>query len=168
MLFSAILKNADRPSHRGIRNRFWAGQERWDRILSVVLVLAILSAVATVVYMVVVPPVGERDTDFYILGLEGLAEDYPGKLALGDSGVVTLGIVNREHETTIYRVETAINGEKTAEFGPITLNDGEKWEREVSFTPTRVGLEQKVEFLLYKEGQTGVYRSVYLKVDVGG
>ena len=80
-----------------------------------VLALAILGALVTVVYMVIVPPVGERDTDFYILDLEGVAEDYPYKLILGDSGVVSLGIVNREHETVVYRVEVTIDEEKVAE-----------------------------------------------------
>ena len=36
----------------------------------------------------------------------------------------------------------------------------------VTFTPQRVGDDQKIEFLLYREGQSGVEQTLYLWVDV--
>ncbi len=41
---------------------------------------------------------GERFTEFYILGLEGKADNYPDELTVGEEGRVILGIVNHEHE----------------------------------------------------------------------
>jgi uncharacterized membrane protein len=46
------------------------------------------------------------------------------------------------------------------------LADKEKWEKQVSFTPTSVGENQKVEFLLYKGGQVEPYLSLRLLIDV--
>jgi len=49
-------------------------------------------------YVIAVPKVGERFTEFYILGLNGKAMDYPSELKLGEGGKVIVGIANREHE----------------------------------------------------------------------
>jgi uncharacterized membrane protein len=38
----------------------WRGQERWDRVLTVVLVLAIAGVIGTLVYTIQTPKVGER------------------------------------------------------------------------------------------------------------
>ena len=58
----------------------WAGVIRLDKALSIVLILAILGAIGTLAYVIASPKVGERFTEFYILGLEGKAEGYPKKL----------------------------------------------------------------------------------------
>ena len=52
------------------------------------------------------------------------------------------------------------------EVGPVTLEHDEKWEEIVDFTPDRVGDKQKVEFLLYRQGQSEAYRRLHLWVDV--
>ena len=109
---------------------------------------------------------GERFTEFYILGLEGKAENYPREVILGENGSVILGIVNREHGTTEYKVEISIDGEEVGEIGPITLEHEEKWEEEVAFAPARAGQNQKVEFLLYKGGGTEPYQKIHLWIDV--
>ena len=46
------------------------------------------------------------------------------------------------------------------------LNHEDQWEGEVSFTPTRVGTNQKIDFWLYRDGEEQVYRIVHLWVDV--
>jgi len=45
-----------------------------------------------------------------------------------------------------------IDGVKNNGVGPIMLENKERWQGEVSFTPEAAGMEQKVEFLLYEEG----------------
>jgi len=144
----------------------WAGQRRWDRALSVLLVLAIVGAMVTLGYVVAQPKVGERFTEFYILGPEGKAEGYPEELVLGNSARVVLGIVNREHEITTYWVGIIIDGEMTDELVHIILNHEERWEDEVGFAPTRAGPDQKVEFLLYREGDSEPYLGLHLWIDV--
>lgn len=77
-----------------------------------------------------------------------------------------VGIINREQETISYQLEVRINGVVTNEVGPVTVADGAKWQEIVGFTPDRVGDKQKVEFLLYKPGQSGVYQRLRLWLDV--
>ncbi len=146
--------------------RSWTGQGRWDRILTILLVLAILGATGVLGYVIVKPKVGESFTQFYILGPDGKAEGYPREMVLGENASVTLGIVNNEHEPTTYRVEIAIDGEKVSSLGPITLAREEKWEEAVSLSPTKAGPNQKVEIWLYKDEGEEAYLKTHLWVDV--
>ena len=121
-----------------------------NKALSITLALIIVCAIVALVYIAVMPKVGESFTEFYILGPEGKAEGYPGEVALGEEARVIVGIINQEYRETSYRVEITIDGSGNNEVGPIVLVHGEKWEHQVSFRPVRVGGNQKVEFLLYK------------------
>lgn len=143
----------------------WGGGG-WDRALSVILALAILGALGTLGYVIASPKVGERFTEFYIEGLEGKAADYPKELVVGEEGKVIVGIINREHETVTYQVEVVIDGVKNSEVGPVALGHGREWEEIVGFIPGMAGDNQKVEFLLYKQGQNEVYQRLHLWVDV--
>ncbi len=136
-----------------------------DRVLSIILALAILGALGTLGY-VIVNPGGESFTEFYILGLSGEAIGYPGELVVGEEGKVMVGIINREHEPVTYRVEVMIDGVKNNEVGPVTLEHDGEWEGIVGFTPDRAGDKQKVEFLLYRQGQSEVYQRLHLWLDV--
>jgi len=133
---------------------------------SIILVLAVVGALGMLGYAIASPKAGEKFTEFYILGLDGKAIDYPGELIVGEEGKVKVGIINWEQETATYWVEVAIEGVKSNEVGMVTLEDGEKWEGVVGFAPDRVGDNQKVEFLLYKQGWNGVYQRLHLWVDV--
>lgn len=142
------------------------GEGTWGGVLSIILALAILGALGMLGYTIANPEVGERFTEFYILGLDDKAIDYPEELMVGEEGKVKVGIINREQEIATYWVEVAIEGVKSNEVGTVTLGDGEKWEGVVGFVPGRVGDNQKVEFLLYKQGWDGVYQRLHLWVDV--
>ncbi len=144
----------------------WKGQRSVDRILSIILMAAILGAVGTISYVIATPKVGEKFTEFYVLGLEGKAMDYPSEMAVGEEGEVIVGIINQEHGTVSYRMKVRIDGSKNNEVGPIVSSDEQKWEEIVSFTPHRARDNQKAEFLLYKEGQSEAYQSLHLWVNV--
>lgn len=143
------------------------GQGRWDRVLSVLLVVAILGTVGTLGYVVAKPKIGERFSQLYILlGPEGKAEGYPRQVVLGESASVVLGIANNEHQSTTYRVNIVIDGEKVGALGPVALEHDEKWEGEANFAPVRATPRQKVEFWLYKGESEEVYLKTYLWVEV--
>jgi len=144
----------------------WRGQGFVDKSLSVILIVAILGTIGTLGYVMAVPKVGEKFTEFYIIGPEGEAEGYPEELVVGEEAEVIVGIANQEHETVSYRVEVTIDGARHNEVGPIVLHHEDRWEREVGFKLTRLGDNQKVKFLLYKQGQSEVYQSLHLWVNV--
>jgi uncharacterized membrane protein len=144
----------------------WRGQSSVDKILSIILIAAILGSIGTLGYIIATHKVGERFTEFYILGLEGKAVDYLRELSVGGEGRVIVSIVNREYETMSYWVEVRIDTVRNNEVGPLELEHDEKREEIVSFTPQRVGDNQKVEFLLYKSGGTEPYLKLHLWVNV--
>jgi len=60
-----------------------------------------------------------------------------------------------------------IDGVKNSEVGRIELEHDEKWEGVVAFTPDTTGDNEKVEFLLYKNGEAKPsLESLHLWVDV--
>jgi uncharacterized membrane protein len=111
-----------------------------DGIVSVVLALAMTGAIATLAYAFANPQVGERFTEFYMLG----AESFPRELTVGDEGTVVLGIVNHEHDTMSYRVEVLVGEHSLPGIGPIELDQRKSWEGELGFTPTEVSARTKL------------------------
>ena len=140
---------------------------RFSKALSIFLGLVLVCAIAALVYITMMPKVGERFTEFYILGTEGKADNYPDEVALGEEAWVVVGIVNREHREVSYRVVVTIDGAENNEVGPLVLAHEEKREWEVGFRPAKLGEKQKVEFILYKNGQPELSSErLYLWIDV--
>jgi len=144
----------------------WRGKTLVDKALISILALALLGTTGIISYAAIVPRVGEQFTEFYILGSDGKAEGYPEVLFLGRETALTAVIVNHEHETVSYRIEVLIDGLKNSESGPIILDHEENREILIGFQPTAAGNNQKVEFLLYRQGQSEAYRSLYILINV--
>jgi uncharacterized membrane protein len=144
----------------------WGSMSRMDKLLSVGLIASILAAGVTVAYVATTPKVGERFTEFYVLGPEGKAENYPTNLTLGESGTVILGVVNHEYEDVTYRILVRLDNETIATIEGIKLAHGEKWEQNFTFTPQKTGENMKLEFLLYREGSEEPYRSLHIWITV--
>jgi len=125
-------------------------------------VLAIVGALGILGYVIAVLKIGEKFTEFYILGLEGTATDYPKELRVGEEGKVTVGIINWEYEAVTYGVEVRIDGVTNTQVKPIVFEHEEKWEGKISFVLKVCGDNQKIEFLLYKNGGLHPIRSHFL------
>jgi len=141
----------------------WRGQSHVDKVMLVIVVAAIMSAIGALAYGFTNPRV-ETFTEFYILGPEGRTGGYPQELSIGETAEVTVVIVNHEHEDMSYGLEMIVDGNKIDERIQVMLGHQEKWEQAVSFTPVETGENQKVEFVLYKGGEP--YRRLHLWVNV--
>ncbi|MBI2934414.1 MAG: DUF1616 domain-containing protein [Chloroflexi bacterium] len=128
-----------------------------------VFVIAVVGALG---YVLANPRAEDRFTEFYILGPEGKARDYPNKLVVGQRATVVAGIVNREGEKSVYILKVTSAGEELGKIGPISLARSDKWEGKVGFAPVRAGADQKVEFVLYKGQDSQPYDSLHIFVDV--
>jgi len=143
------------------------GKGAWDRVFAILLALAVLGALGLLGYFAATPKLGETFTEFYVLGQEGKSTNYPRELNVGEEGRVIVGIVNHEEKKVSYRVEVVIAGKRCTEVGPVVLADEQKWEGEVGFVSETSSEDQKVEVLLYKDGEVEPYLGpLYLWVNV--
>ncbi len=141
-------------------------ESRLDKILSIILILSLVLAIATTAYIIVKPKEGEKFTEFYILGPNGKASDYPTNLTLGQSGKLFVGVVNHEYSTVNYKVLVKLQG-KIISTENISLKNNQKWEKDIIFTPDASGTNQKLELILYKlPDDKNAYRSLHLWVNV--
>jgi len=156
------------PRFRFSLSGFRGRQHLWDKVLLVLLVVVIIGAIGVLVYVARPPAVATTFTEFYMLGPEGRAADYPDVIVLGEEATVTLGIINHEQEIVDYHIKIVIGEQEVGEVGTITLAHGEEWEQPVSFAPVEVGEAQKVDFQLYKGDTSNASHILDLWVDVVG
>lgn len=76
-----------------------------DKTLNILLIITIVIAVSSLIYVVITPKTGEQFTEFYILGSDGIADNYPRYVQVGESAEGIVGIINHEYKTVDYTVE---------------------------------------------------------------
>jgi uncharacterized membrane protein len=136
---------------------------RSDRVLSVLLILAILSTIGSIVYFRAFPPV-ERFSEFYVLGANGKLGDYPTKLMVDRPAQATAVVVSHEQTVVTYTMQTWVGKAIYATTGPFALSNGQKWTCPVKFTAQTPGTKIEVQFLLFRQGDVTPYRSLHIWV----
>jgi len=115
-------------------------------LVSVVVIIALLITAPTA-YNFMNP--GEKSTEFYIIGPDGQnITNYPSNLTPGETGTVTIVLVNHENQETSYRILATSNGTTIGEINA-TLKPDEKKEIPYNFTVGNPGTK-KLEFQLFK------------------
>jgi uncharacterized membrane protein len=165
-------------------------RERNSRILSRMLTLSIILAIATTVLVMAIPKDGEKFSEFYILGQNGDAFNYPQKVAINEPQHVNIGIKNCEHRDVLYSIEvfavnqntdasaniTEINSMELMDRFSLSLTPDQELERAYSYVVER-GDINRIEFLLFKdevppdeiwgpERISESYRNLHIWIDV--
>jgi uncharacterized membrane protein len=167
----------------------------FNRVLTVILILAIAGSLGTLVIIQAFPKGGQYFTEFYILGPEGKAANYPFEFTMknnqvlsvryytagqpppADHGQIILGIINHEQQLSSYNVAVTIDkkpvdinfaGARLSRLENIQLKPEEKWEQEIGFAPLHTGDHQEVEFLLFKNNSTVTDHSLHIWINVKG
>lgn len=129
-----------------------------------VLVFGILLfvSIAAIVFVILVPAEGEHYTEFYILGKDGIAADYPELLRIGEPETVIIGVHNHEYRDVSYLMEIYLLNRTVTQNGLITngmepldryrvsLKHDQHEELVYSFIANNTGFNQ-LEFLLFDE-----------------
>lgn len=147
-----------------MREEFMGSKNKIDKILTLILILSIIASLFTLVYVIVTPKQGEKFTEFYILGPQGKAADYPREVSPGKPINLIVGIVNHEYSDINYTLLVQIKNNTFLE-QKMKLSHNETWEKPVGFTVNRTGSNMKLEFLLYREDQEVSYRETHLWVN---
>jgi uncharacterized membrane protein len=193
----AILPPEDRfiPPASEIRNTiretvFPKGVSTLDRTLSIVLILVAFIAITTTIYIIASPKENERFTEFFILGENRMAADYPDRVIVGQNYPMYIGVGNHEYQNVTYTIESWVmltgfdnmtNSTTITVMEPYDNRSVSLLHNETREIPYYLSLDKtgfnRVEFLLFKgsvPGQdvTGIdrinasYRDLYLRINV--
>jgi len=149
---------------------WWGGLSRTERFLYGLLGVALIGFAIGATAIIVTPKPGEKLTEFYILGPEGLAENYPREVVVGAAVTVTVGIANHEGVPAYYwvGVYSDASGQLIGQ-APLVLLDAEgTLERTLGFVPMTVGDDIKINIWLYRDGYDTPYRTLHLWMKVSG
>jgi uncharacterized membrane protein len=150
---------------REVKNEFFSpNTSQIDRILSIILIIAIIGAICTTIYVIVVPKEGEKFSEFFILGEKKMAADYPTILFTGTQYPMFIGIGNHEYRNVTYTIETYLVNmlfdEQTnastiirmdrQDQVPVILTHNETIILPYNLTSSQTGYN-RVEFLLFNE-----------------
>jgi len=139
---------------------------RLDKVLSMLLVISILVSIIALIYVIVTPKQGEKFTEFYILGPGGKAYDYPTHVLAGEKSKVIMGVVNHEYALVNYSMLLELDNTTILQRN-LNLQHNQTWEEPVTYILNKIGDQQKLKFLLFKEGNfTAPYRDLHLWVNV--
>ena len=105
-------------------------------------------------------------TEFYLLDSNGGIGNYPDVITFDQGVIVSLCIVNHEQTEKKYKISMVIDGILTDIYDSIILADQQKWECPVTFNPNSLGVNQKIEFYLYINGNDTPNLKLQLWLDV--
>lgn len=138
-------------------------EELVTKLLGVAIAIALL-----VIVVSAIAPIGTSDayTEFYVLGPNGTASEYPDNVSINESATVRVGVRNFERRSQTYTLVIRTN-ETTLNTREITLNRAEEWEELVRFSFDSQGTKH-LRLELYKEQATDgePYRGLRLFIEV--
>jgi uncharacterized membrane protein len=164
--------------------------DRVDRLLSGILVLVILIAITTTIYVIASPKESEHFSEFFILGENQMAADYPDLIITGQNYPMFIGVGNHEYRNMSYTIETwtmltefdnVTNSTTIMVMDPLDQMSLSLAHNETMVIPYNLSLNKtgynRVEFLLFNETIPGPevtgsdrinasYRDLYLRVQV--
>lgn len=162
-----VLARAWHPRH------WWHSLPNSDRRIYQFIFLSLILVGAGLAWTFLVPTPDEFMTEFYMLGSDGLAENFPREAVVGQPIGVTLGLVNLERAEDVYRFEvwaadlwTGSRRQLLISGGPYWLARGDQREWPVSWRMPWSGDDQVVEFLLFDGISPTPYRTLRLYLNV--
>ncbi|MCX9084240.1 MAG: DUF1616 domain-containing protein [Candidatus Methanoperedens sp.] len=150
-----------------IDNEFNSNKTVKDRLSTGILIFTLVLAISLVYFVITVPKIGEKFTEFYILGQEGKADNYSTELKFNSPSQVLIGVANHEYVPVNYTVQVVLEKEIMTDIW-FSLDHDETWEQNVTYVPEKTGKNLKLEFWLFKEDNfTAPYRELNMWVNIG-
>lgn len=139
---------------------------RSELFVNALLALAIVVAMSSLAYALAMPKDGESYTDFYLVTEnettgELTAAGYPTEFTRGEAETLTVGIENHEDRAVTYTIVVQLQRVETGQEVTVLesheldrfetrLADGETWTDDHEVTPTIVGENLRLVYLLYE------------------
>jgi uncharacterized membrane protein len=154
-------------------NRWWSSLGISERNMMAVMVGVLFLTLLAAAWIFLLPSPSSYMTEFYMLGSEGYAENFPRQANMGQSISVSLGVTNRERTSMQYRLEVwqvdpldGTHRQLVAGVSPFTLSVGESHQWDQSWQPAWSGQDQQFEFLLYTADDPDPYRQLLLWMNI--
>jgi uncharacterized membrane protein len=144
------------------------GLTRLSRLerLTAVAGIGLLGVVGWSVWVLVSQPAVPPITEFFALGSDGLAQNYPSTAAPNQPISITLGVRNLEGQSVEYAVSARLDSISLAEVPPFRLESGETSRTTLTFALSDYGFGQRVDLLLFRSDIADPYRRLALVIDV--
>jgi uncharacterized membrane protein len=146
-------------------------ESKTEKNLRIILALSFLILIGTGAYIILASKEREPFTEFYILGVSGMANNYKTEYIQGESGTYIIGIENNEHRTMDYTMEVRLDNKSLLipeNLQHIRLDHNTTLEEPLEITPPVEGENMKLEFLLFNETEKNVpYKDLRLWISVG-
>ncbi len=137
------------------------------RGVAALLGVGVIVLAAGSVYTLLTQPAEPPLTEFYMLGPQGLSQDYPSQASTGQPISVNLAVHNQEGVPVTYRVVATDDNQQTlGEVPPFEVQPGATWTAQLSVTINAYGFGQRIDISLFRASDTQPYRQLSLSIDV--
>lgn len=155
---------------RRIKEFFLKVEGRTERLFTGALAFVLICLILATACIAIMPKQGEQFTEFYILGPEGKATNYPLLFNIGEEKPVIVGVVNHEYRSVNYDLIVRLNNSNNYSqiySDSYSLNHNQTLEKAILLKPDQKGDNIKVEFDLYIDGnRSAPYRELYTWISV--
>ena len=156
----------------------------FGKVTALVLVAGLVVGMGSVLVAVASPPAANGFSDFFVTteneAGELVASDYPSSMVEGESASLVVGVENHERRAQEYTVVVQLHrveGEEVTERAELdrfsdTVPPGETWQVDHEATPTLVGEDLRLTYLLYRgeppetPTRENAYHDLYVWMDV--
>ncbi|HII08333.1 MAG TPA: DUF1616 domain-containing protein [Methanosphaera sp.] len=137
-----------------------------NTIVKGALLAILIISIILVVYLVVFHNPGQDYTEFYMVDHNNNTTDFPINITRNSVALLNIGITNQEHQDTNYTIKVKKDN-KTIYTLEKSLKDKENLEFPYYMDrTTNIGINQTINFELYKNNDTNPYRTLYLRYNV--
>lgn len=174
----AYMRRQLRPEPMRLRIQFSLPLLRWgerdfpDKLLTGALILSVLGAAVSLIYVVGSGPAKQPFTEIYLLDADGGMSAYPSSMNPNETFSVQLGVRNHEGRLQNYSLQVDIephphvNDSERLRTLEISLEPGESRTLPLSFTAPEDPGQYGLTFRLYLDNAVEPYRSLQMWITV--
>lgn len=137
-----------------------------NKIIKAILLVTLIIAIISVIYLVVIHNPGEDYTEFYVLDSNYDTTNYPENITQHSIEKIIIGIENKEHKEVNYTIKVKKDGYLLNQYNH-TLNNNEKIETPYYINSANtIGENQLLIIELYKDNIDAPYRTLNVRYNV--
>jgi uncharacterized membrane protein len=164
---AAFKKSAVEPAHASHARNRWSKRSRRENVLAIVEMVAIGLLLLSGAHLLWVSAHSEAQfSEFYLLGPDGKAANYPKQVTAGSSIETTIGIKNHEGQAVEYGLAYQVEDGHTRFLHSVPLQPEQVWQSQFDIQVPDIAGLHKVIFTFWNAETGQVYDTLHLWVGV--